>query len=358
MSLSRARRPPRPRSFRRDIPHGRGAVSPRVEESRPEAYALCRRIHRRRDPTYYWATRRLPADVRPAVHALYAYVRIADDIVDAPAAAAPPEQRRRSLDAWQEALGSALDGAPPAHPVVAALVDAGDRHDLPLDGLESYMRSMRRDCGPVRVATWDELEEYMEGSAGSVGRIMAPLLGAPGSSGAAFARLGRGFQLANFLRDVPEDHALDRIYIPREDLDRFGTGEADIASRRPTPAFRALVAFELTRARSLLGSADEACRAVAPRVRPGMRLAASVYGAMLDRIESAGGDVLLRRPRPAPWHVGRAVWSRRRARARGTMRRPGARRRRRRARARTGRAAWPPAPRRPSSGAAAATAGA
>ena len=230
MSLSRARRQPRPRSF--DDEH---------------AGELCRRIHRRRDPAYYWATRRLPADVRPAVHALYAYVRIADDIVDAPAATAPADERRRELDRWQDALRAGRAGEVPEHPVVAALVDAGDRHDLPLDGHEAYMRSMRIDCGPVRVETWDELEDYMEGSAGSVGRIMAPLLGAPTEAGAGFARLGRGFQLANFLRDVPEDLALDRVYIPREDLERFGTGEEDIAHRRATPGFRALVGFELGR---------------------------------------------------------------------------------------------------------------
>ena len=97
---------------------------------------------------------------------------------------------------------------------MAALVDAGARHDLPLDELRTYMRSMRVDCGPVRIASREELDRYMDGSAGTVGRIMAPLLGAPGRSD-GFARLGVAFQLTNFIRDVREDwRARPPIYLP------------------------------------------------------------------------------------------------------------------------------------------------
>src|SRR5205085_12201522 len=110
---------------------------------------------------------------------------------------------------------------------VAALVDAGARHDLPLGELRTYMRSMRVDCGPVRIADHAELETYMDGSTGTVGRIMAPLLGAPGSSD-DFARLGMAFQLTNFIRDVDEDWRLDRLYLPELD-------ERDVAAGRAGP---------------------------------------------------------------------------------------------------------------------------
>ena len=137
-------------------------------------------MHRRHDPTYYWATRRLPAEIRPATHALYGYVRTADEIVDGPRRPPSAEARRAALDAWERELEHGPRGrAAPPHPVVGALVDAGRRHGLPLGELRTYMRSMRIDCAPVRIATWPELEAYMDGSAGSVGRIMAPLLGVP-----------------------------------------------------------------------------------------------------------------------------------------------------------------------------------
>lgn len=277
-----------------------------TRSSLADAYEACRRMQRRHDPTYYWATRRLPADVRPAVHALYGYVRSADELVDGPGRSRAPAARRRALDEWERALQDGVARGHSPEPVVAALVDAGRRHALPLFELEPYMRSMRRDCGRVRMETWDELVDYMQGSAGSVGRITAPLLGAPSSAHVAFGHLALGFQLANFLRDVVEDHALDRVYLPAEDLERFGTGEADIARRRATPAFRALIVFETARARELLRAGDAALAAVSPTVRPGMRLAREVYSAVLDRIEHVGGDVLRRRTMPSPWRLGAA----------------------------------------------------
>src|SRR5215203_1923365 len=128
-------------------------------------YRHCRRIHRRHDPTYYWATRRLPAEVRPAVHALYAFVRTVDEIVDGPQRPPEPAARRAALDSWELMLADARRGAAGhAHPVVQALADAGRRHRLPLGELRLYFASMRMDAEPVRVQSWDELERYMQGS--------------------------------------------------------------------------------------------------------------------------------------------------------------------------------------------------
>src|SRR4051794_5875948 len=152
------------------------------------AYEECRRLQLRHDPTYYWATRRLPQDVRPATHALYGYVRTADEIVDGPHRPPTAAARRAALDAWEEELARGRAGGE-SHPVVGALVDAGARHDLPLDELRMYMRSMRTDCGPVRIASEEELDAYMDGSAGSVGRIMAALLDVPKRCHADFGRL-------------------------------------------------------------------------------------------------------------------------------------------------------------------------
>src|SRR3982751_2693345 len=114
----------------------------RMDPAVRSAYDECRRLQRRHDPTYYWRTRRLPASVRPATHALYGYVRTADEIVDGPRRPPTPDARRAALDAWERELDA------PAHPVARALRDAGERHALPLSELATYMRSMRIDCAP------------------------------------------------------------------------------------------------------------------------------------------------------------------------------------------------------------------
>jgi 15-cis-phytoene synthase len=256
------------------------------------AYEACRRLQRRHDPTYYWATRRLPADVRPATHALYGYVRTADEIVDGPDRPATPAARRAALDAWEAELRDGLRAGGSENPVVGALVDAAHRHDLPLDELGPYMRSMRVDCGPVRIGSWEELEAYMDGSAGSVGRIMATLLALPERHRAGFGPLGQAFQLTNFVRDVREDAALDRVYLPR----------ADEPGR-----VREVVGEHVARARALFAAAEPAVQAAPGSVRSGIRLACVAYGRVLDRAEAAGFDVLSRRVGLRLWDWPRVV---------------------------------------------------
>jgi phytoene synthase len=165
------------------------------------------------------------------------------------------------------------------------------------------MRSMRADCGRVRIATWDELLHYMDGSAGSVGRIMAALLGVPERHRAGFGRLGQAFQLVNFVRDVREDLALDRVYLPEEDRARFGVGEEALSAPAAGGEVRALVALHVERARGLFASAEPAVAAAPGSVRSGIRMACAAYGRILDRAEAAGYDVLARRVGVRPWHV-------------------------------------------------------
>jgi phytoene synthase len=264
------------------------------------AYEHCRRLHRRHDPTYYWATRRLPGDVRLAVHALYAFVREADEIVDGPGRAADPALRRAELDRYEQRLADALAGEPVRDPAIAALVDAARRHDLPLDPLASYFDSMRIDCAPVRMASWEELESYMQGSAGAVGRILAALLGAPPERHDSFVSLALAFQLTNFIRDVREDWELDRVYLP-------GASEEQIARRQPTDVFRRLLEVEVARARELFHEGAGAGDVVAPRVRRGMTMARSVYLSVLDRTERLDFDVLRQRVSLPPWELAGAV---------------------------------------------------
>jgi phytoene synthase len=275
----------------------------RMDPAVRASYEACRRLHRRHDPTYYWATRRLPAPVRPATHALYGYVRTADEIVDGPSRPPTPVARRAALDAWEATLRSGLAAGRSSHPVVGALVDAGTRHHLPLDELGPYMRSMRVDCGPVRIGTWEELQDYMDGSAGSVGRIMSVLLGVPAEHRAQFGRLGQAFQLANFIRDVPEDLRLDRVYLPESDRERHGVSEQALAAPSASAEVRALVAEQVQRTRALFAAAEPAVAAAPASVRAGIRMAVAAYLKILDRAEAAGYDVLARPVGLRPWHL-------------------------------------------------------
>jgi phytoene synthase len=254
----------------------------------------------RRDPTFFLATCCLPGDVRPAVQALYGFVRGADDIVDAPAGDGGPERRRARLDAWEAQLERGLERGSSAHPVIAALVDAGRRHDLPLGELRVYMDSMRVDCDRVRMASREQLDAYMNGSAAAVGRIMAPLLGAGDADRETVAALGVAFQLTNFIRDVREDWALDRIYLP-------GIAEDDMVHRPATDAFRERVAAEASRARGLFADTRSVADAVRPEVRTAMRLAGAVYERVLDRVERIGFDVLGRRAALGPLELSAAL---------------------------------------------------
>jgi phytoene synthase len=263
------------------------------------AYRRSAGMQLRRDPTFFLATRRLPPDVRPAVHGLYGFVRGADDIVDAPGGGGP-NQRRAALDAWQAELEDGIARGSSTHPVIAALVDAGRRHDLPLTELRVYMDSMRVDCDRVRMADRTQLDAYMNGSAAAVGRIMAPLLGAPAADRETVAALGVAFQLTNYVRDVREDWEMDRIYLP-------GLGEDDLARSRASAAVREQVAAEAVRARGLFADTRSVLGAVRPEMRTAMRVAGAIYERVLDRVERIGFDVLGRRTSLGPLEIASAL---------------------------------------------------
>jgi phytoene synthase len=235
-------------------------------------------MQRRHDPTFYVATRWLPRDRRPAIHALYGFLRGADEIVDGPSRPADPAQRRAALDAWEWALRDGVAAGHSDHPVLAALVDAGPRHGVPLELASRYLRSMRIDSdGGVRIASRQELDDYMDGSAATVGRLMAPILGVPATQCEHVARLGLAFQLTNFIRDVIEDWSLGRRYLP-------GVDPEDPRGEQTRRALRA----EVARARALFANEREVLRAVPPRARPGIRLACAVYRRTLRTVERRG----------------------------------------------------------------------
>ena len=261
------------------------------------AYRRCRAMQRRHDPTYYAATLCLPRANQPAIHALYGFVRGADEIADDRRCASV---RRAALDAWQRELEDGLSAGSSAHPVIGALVDAGPRHRLPLHLMPRYMDAMRSDCEEqVRIRTQDELERYMDGTA-TVGLLVAPLLGADDGAEHGLARLGAAFQLTNLIRDVGEDWAMGRVYLPelRED---------DLARRAATSPLREHVAAQVARARELFRDAEALAASLPGPVRPGIRVAVAVYTRVLDRVERLEYDVLTRSAALRPWEAAGAV---------------------------------------------------
>ncbi|MFF5988618.1 phytoene/squalene synthase family protein [Prauserella flavalba] len=269
------------------------------------AYAECRRINARHGRTYYLATRLLPPDARPGTHALYGFARCADEMVDNPPRGSDPESGLEDLGAR---LDRAFAGERPSGPVLLALTDTVRRYDIDRSLFGAFLRSMRMDLHVREYATYEALHEYMYGSACVIGLQMLPVLGtvAPREEAAPYAAaLGEAFQLTNFLRDVGEDLARGRIYLPLAELSAFDvdrhllewsarTGGTDRRIRR---ALAALVARN---------------RAVYRRARPGIALlrkesracvatACTLYEGILDEIVAAGYDVLRRRVAVPRW---------------------------------------------------------
>ena len=205
-----------------------GVSELRLEES----YRTCRRLQRRHDPTYYWATRCLRARSSPPFTLSTASCAARTRSSTAPGARRPARRGARRSTRGRPSSSAGCICGHSDHPVIAALVDAGPRHGLPLHLLGRYMDSMRVDCEePVRIASRAQLDDYMEGSAATVGRVISPLLGAPEPE--AVARLGVAFQLTNFIRDVPID------WRPRPRLPAGAARGRPARRRRQRPGARA-----------------------------------------------------------------------------------------------------------------------
>jgi 15-cis-phytoene synthase len=260
------------------------------------SYRICRRLAAAHGRTYFFATRFLSASQRPHVHALYAFARYADDLVDHLALDWSPVQRREALESWSHDFLSALNAGWSLDPVLAATIDTVRTLGIDRGDLEWFLRSMAMDLTVTRYDTFEDLYEYVYGSAAVIGSMMLPILGARHPDARSRAMdLGVAFQLTNFLRDVAEDWDRGRIYLPLEDLERFGVTEADFRSRQVGQPMRRLLAFEAARTRSLYQRAEQGWAMIEPRSRRCIRIAHRLYGEILDRLEAQDWQVFDRR---------------------------------------------------------------
>ena len=289
------------------------------------AYERCRQLHARHGRTYYLATLLLPRWKRRHVHALYGFVRYADEIVDDLASTLDRAGQAAALRAWGDRFFAGLRGAPVQDPVLPAVLHTVRAFDLDLADFEQFLDSMAMDLTVDGYRTYQDLCGYMEGSAAVIGTLMAPILESsdPPAAREHARQLGLAFQLTNFIRDVAEDLARGRVYLPAEDLERFGVRRADLAADQASPAVRELLAFEVTRARAHYRAAEPGIDLLAPSSRPCVRVAFDLYGGILDEVERAGYQVLDRRvrvPRHRRLGVAGRHWAAARAAARAERR--------------------------------------
>jgi phytoene synthase len=273
-----------------------------------QSYARCRRLNRRYGTTYYWSTHLLPVVKRHHVHALYGFCRYADDIVDAVdarssalgrGAMAPPAERQAALTDFGDRFFVDLARGTSDDDVLKAVVHTVKAFDIDPDCFRRFLRSMAMDFTCETYETFEDLLDYMDGSAAVIGEMMIPILEPTSPEAAAHARdLGIAFQLSNFWRDVAEDLGRGRVYLPQEDLRKFG---ADPWRREVTPEWRDLMAFEIARTRRYYESADLGIPMLPATSARCIRGARRLYSGILVEIEKADYDVFSRRVRVPTW---------------------------------------------------------
>jgi squalene synthase HpnC len=238
----------------------------------------------------------LPRRLRPAVLAIYRFARGADDIADE--GDALPAARLAGLAAYGRALDAIAAGAPPADPPFGELATIIARHSLPLEPFRDLLSAFGQDVTTQRYATFIALTDYCRRSANPIGRLLLHLYEAATPANLAWSdAICTALQLVNFWQDVAPDWQKGRVYLPQEDLARFGVAEAQIATASVDERWRALLAFETARARALLESGRPLTRNLPWRLA--VELAGVIAGGhrILDAIDASGADVFRRRPR-------------------------------------------------------------
>jgi phytoene synthase len=258
---------------------------------RPDDVRFCQKLMRRHGVSYTFATHWFPRHTQEATAVLYAFFRVPDDIVDA--AHASENGRREALLTWRELWKDAQHGVDKGHPVLRSAVEIFRKYKIPYGLGDDFLDAMTKDISTTRYQTYTDLEEYMYGSAAVVGIIMSYVIGYKNKATLVKAKaLGEAMQLTNFLRDIREDYDdRARIYIPQEDMLRFGVTDRDIREHVMTPGLIALLGFEIERARALYLEAEPGIDELAPEGRFAVRLASRLYAAILTKIEQANYDV-------------------------------------------------------------------
>jgi phytoene synthase len=254
--------------------------------------AHVRDLTRRSGSNFYYAFLLLPREKREAIYAVYALSRAIDDAVDE---CPSPEEGRIRLAAWEDEVARLAAGAP-RHPITRAVAQAKERFPIPIEAIEALLAGARMDLERSRYGTFEHLRLYCERVASAIGRMCIEIFGYRSPSARAYAdNLGIALQLTNILRDLGTDARRGRLYLPAEDLAKFGAGADDLLSGRRTPQVLSLLAFEAERAKGYYAAAESA---LDPRDRRSLMAAEvmrTIYRRLLTAIEASRFDVFERR---------------------------------------------------------------
>jgi len=279
-----------------------GITDPRLRAS----YVECKRLNSLHGKTYYLATLLLPKEKRPYVHALYGFARYADEIVDDLKSTLTDGEKAHALNAWGDQVIQDLQAGSSKDPVAAALVDTAIKFKIPIEYFEAFLKSMKMDLTITEYQTYEDLYEYVYGSAAVIGLQMVHILGTVSPSDLneakiAAEKLGVAFQLANFIRDVGEDLDRGRVYLPVSELQFHGVTRTMLEEKVLTPQIRSALKEQIRRVRKLQAESDSGIKLLSPGSRECILAASELYCGIVDEVEKIDYEVFTKRAKTSSW---------------------------------------------------------
>ena len=267
-----------------------------------ESYAECKRLNSLHGKTYYLATLLLPKAKRPFVNALYGFARYADEIVDDLNSTLSEVEKAVALQKWSDQILKDLVGGKSSDLIGAALIDTVTRFAIPLKYFEAFIHSMKMDLSVTEYKTYEDLMEYVYGSAAVIGLQMVPILGPLSPEAYECAeKLGIAFQLANFIRDVGEDLDRGRVYLPLDELASFGVTRSDLDKRILTPEIVNALKFNIERVRKLQREAAPGIAMLEKSSRACIEAASELYCGIVDEVEAIDYQIFKKRAKTSTW---------------------------------------------------------
>jgi len=266
------------------------------------SYSECKRLNSLHGKTYYLATLLLPKEKRPFVHALYGFARYADEIVDDLESSLSIDEKANALKVWGDGILADLRKGQSKDHIGRALIDTVNRFAIPIEHFEAFLHSMTMDLSVTEYQTYEDLLEYVYGSAAVIGLQMVPILGStdPRAYEAA-QKLGIAFQLANFIRDVDEDLERGRVYLPIQELAEHGVSWQMLNERVLTPQIRSALQAQIKRVRALQKESEFGISLLDASSRPCIEAASELYCGIVDEVEKIDYEIFTKRATTSTW---------------------------------------------------------
>ena len=270
------------------------------------SYLECKRLNSLHGKTYYLATLLLPPEKRPFVHALYGFARYADEIVDDLASTLTDDEKANSLKQWGEGVISDIKSGNSDDVIGKALVDTVKRFDIPIQYFQAFLHSMAMDLTITEYQEYEDLQEYVYGSAAVIGLQMVSVLGIEKGvsidevNGAA-EKLGVAFQLANFIRDVGEDLDRGRVYLPIAELQAHGVTREMLERKVLTPQIKSALKEQIERVRKLQQESIVGINMLAKQSRACIQAASELYCGIVDEVEKIDYQIFSKRAKTSNW---------------------------------------------------------